>query len=186
MSAFNPLAFGSAFDGGIESSDIRRFTRFNARKDNLVELKREFYNNGVLADPNAIIKVEIHKVEYDRNDPDNTLVETLTTGINQTSTGKYQLDFIVPESYEANFIYVDVWHYRTTATSEVTIDDSSTFRLFENNWYVEDGLQNFKYQLFPDIKTLTSGEKRNIELQIVPLPLYNTSEKVQLLWLNFT
>jgi hypothetical protein len=151
------------------------FSRFNARKGNTVELVREFYHASVLEDPYALIKVEIHKIVYDRETPTNTLADTIDgVDLVQDSTGKWKANFDIPESYESKYIYYDVWHYQTSDTSEITIDDSSTFKVFDDMWFVQDGSTNYKYQMFPDIKTFTKGEKRNIELKIVPLPLYNT------------
>jgi hypothetical protein len=153
------------------------FSRFNARKGHTVELKREFYHANVLENPYALIKVEIHKVTYDRDNPVNTLIETID-GVDVVSedVGKLKVNFDIPEDFESNYVYYDVWYYQVSDTSEITIDDSTTFKVFDDHWFTQDGSTNYKYQMFPDIKTFTKGEKRNIELQIVPLPLYNTNE----------
>lgn len=147
------------------------FARFNARKGQDVILEKDFYHGGTLADPHEVAKVVIYKGDYDQANPDSGKVEEISS-FSHPSTGKYSVTFAVPNTLEAGVTYRDVWFWTATSGAAETADTTTSFYLYDDGWYTSDGYRQFKYQVYPDIKQLTKGEIRKIELECVSVPLY--------------
>lgn len=115
------------------------FPRISARRGQVVDLNIDFLNNGVLADPYAIRKIEIYKsqvvphnlvatvVVTDPCDPlypsplcRDTIVAPPGVCCTEPSApeipiaGKYHLPFAVPPDFGVPDVYFDVWYYYAT------------------------------------------------------------------------
>ncbi len=109
--------------------------RISSRVGKVVDLNVDFYNNGVLADPYAIRKVEIYKAQVLPHnlvasisvlDPTELLYplpilkHTIDTPEGECGTdpitgsevvGRYHLPFSIPTDFVSPEIYFDVWYY---------------------------------------------------------------------------
>jgi len=154
------------------------YERFNARRSHTLILRKEFYAGGVLADPSEIAKVVIYKGDYDAASPDSGKVVEITPAT-KDAVGKYSVSIApVPITWEAGVYYRDVWFYTTVSGAAQTVEATTSFHLFDNNWFTTNGFSNFRFSVFPDLKMLTKGEKRNITLECGSTPLYRTDPVV--------
>lgn len=115
------------------------FPRISARRGRVVDLNVDFYNNGVLADPYAIRRVEIYKGQVNSAnlvatipfvDPTDELYPApacqeytaVSSGFCGTEApepssydaGKYHLGYTIPSDFAVPNIYYDVWYYYAT------------------------------------------------------------------------
>lgn len=112
------------------------FPRISARRGQVVDLNIDFLNNGVLADPYAIRRIEIYKSQVVPHnlvssvvitDPSDPLYpsplcrDTIVSPPGECCTepsepetpipGKYHLPFAIPAEFEVPDVYFDVWYY---------------------------------------------------------------------------
>jgi len=112
------------------------FPRISARRGQVVDLNVDFLNNGVLADPFAVRRVEIYKSQVlphnlvttvavtERENvlyPNPLCLDEIATDVGDCGTepdsdveyvaGKYHLPFAIPTDYEVPDVYFDVWYY---------------------------------------------------------------------------
>lgn len=115
------------------------FPRISARRGQVVDLNVDFVNNGVLADPYAIRRVEIYKSQVvphnlvsnvvitDPTDPiypSPLCRDTIESPPGECCTepsepetpiaGKYHLPFAIPPEFEVPDVYFDVWYFYPT------------------------------------------------------------------------
>lgn len=113
--------------------------RISARRGQVVDLNVDFLNNGVLADPFAIRRIEIYKTQVVPHNLVTTVVLTDPTDLLYPSPacremvisqpgaccteptadttpliGKYHLPFAIPPDFEVPDVYFDVWYYFAT------------------------------------------------------------------------
>jgi len=113
--------------------------RISARRGQVANLNVEFFNNGVLADPYAIRKVEIYKsailphnlvttipiIELEDAQYPAPLCQPLDDD-DEAAVGKYHLLYSVPPDLEAPNVYFDLWYYfATNPCGEVGTDVTS-------------------------------------------------------------
>jgi len=112
------------------------FPRISARRGQVVDLNIDFMNNGVLADPYAVRRIEIYKSQVVPHnlvssvvitDPSDPLYpsplcrDTIVSPPGECCTepsepetpipGKYHLPFAIPVEFEVPDVYFDVWYY---------------------------------------------------------------------------
>lgn len=116
--------------------------RISGKVGQVVDLNVEFYNNGVLADPYAIRKIEIYKTQVlphnlvatipildpcDPNYPQPLCQDTIPVEDGPCCTeftgdtpivGKYHMPFAIPSDFESPDVYYDVWYYFPTNPCE--------------------------------------------------------------------
>ena len=171
-----------------ESESI--FSRLSGRTGNLIGLNVTFSRNGVLANPFALRRVDIYKQSVS---DDNLVAQVLfgtpdDTGYpapaipDLTTTGGFTIEFQVPETFEEG-IYFDVWRFIGAEPDDLSgydYDDENLwfsqcnkFWLFKDGWYLDDGLLTPRFAFEPLDKRFRKGETRNLEVSIMPLPLYD-------------
>lgn len=174
------------------------YGRVSGRVGNPINLNMSFFKNGIPSDPYAIRVVKIYRdsvedanlvMEIPFPDPDSpeypfpaTKVEG-ECGVN----GSYNLIIDLPCDFPSPGVFIDVWHFipDLVCFNEITsgtpdLDDESLwlnkcgkFWVFPDGWYADDGL------LVPDIGfepldvQFRAGEKRWLEVGLMPLPLYD-------------
>lgn len=115
--------------------------------------------------------------------------------------GDYVVEFQVPANFEEG-IYFDVWRfigsepdcadlqidpevvpanpYQISTDCTIDLDDENLwisqcnkFWVFKDCWYLDDGLLTPRFAFEPLDKRFRKGEVRNLEVGIMPLPLYD-------------
>ncbi|MBD3406201.1 MAG: hypothetical protein GF411_08835 [Candidatus Lokiarchaeota archaeon] len=190
---------GFITDQGIESELTDAFQgteapeepcngRISARLGRTVCLPACFYRNGIPQDPYAIRMVRIYRraveeanlvAEIPFLDPGSTDYP-LPAIANPNRTGCYELQFDVPSDWAAPDAYFDVWYFvPDDLGSGQDITDESTwlsqcnkFWVYPDGWFIDDGLIVPRLGFEPlDVK-FRAGEKRYLEVGMMPLPLY--------------
>lgn len=112
------------------------FPRISGRVGHVIDLNVDFYNNGQLADPYYIQRVEIYECSVTPSNlvavipfadcgsdlyPAPACQETVQQQVGQCGTeppadetpipGKYHLPFLVPVEFKSPQVYVDVWYF---------------------------------------------------------------------------
>jgi hypothetical protein len=175
------------------------FKRIAGRVGNQIELGVTFLNGGIPTDPYAIRMVRIYRksvedanlvAEIPISDPDSTEypapLEVDTSKACTGDGGAYKLTFDVPCDFPAPDLYIDVWYYipseacLTESGTEVDLDDESLwssschkFWLYPDGWFVDDCLMVPDIGFEPLDVHFRSGEKRWLEVGLMPLPLYD-------------
>lgn len=175
------------------------YNRMSGRAGNKINLNMTFYKNGVPTDPYAIRLVKIYRssvedanlvIEIPFPDPDSTEYpfpaiknEEGSCGVN----GSYDLVVDLPCDFPTPDIFIDVWSFipDITCFEEVTsgppdLDDESLwmtkcgkFWVFPDGWYADDGLMVPDLGFEPLDVQFRAGEKRWLEVGLMPLPLYD-------------
>ena len=174
------------------------YNRMSGRAGNKINLNMTFYKNGVPTDPYAIRVVRIYRgsvedaelvIEIPFPDPDSPEYPSPATKTEGPCgvDGSYSLIVDLPCDFPVPGVYIDVWHFipdlncfEELTSGDPDLDDESLwlekcgkFWVFPDGWYADDGL------LVPDLgfEPLDSqfryGEKRWLEVGIMPLPLYD-------------
>lgn len=94
--------------------------------------------------------------------------------------GKYQYLWAVPVDAAAPDVYYDVWYYNVeqlgnelTALSSAALRACGRFWVYPDNWSVQDGLSTIRLGFEPLDQKFRQPEKRNLEVGLMPLPLYD-------------
>lgn len=198
--------------------------RISGRVGNLVDLNVDFYNNGKLDNPYWIQRVEIYRCKVT---PENLVVvipfsapdddiypapactETITVPISECGTepdavrpvpGKYHLPFMVPATFKAPDVYIDVWYFyprnpclgdEYPADCVGPVDDSTTgcdpldpalqnklvtcchrFWVYPDAWMCDDGLQTVNFSFEALNVRFNNPEVKPLEVGLIPLPVY--------------
>jgi hypothetical protein len=161
-------------------------TRLSGVIGSVVTLDVSFYKNGVLTDPWAIRQIDIYKSSTTEQNRELTILvpEPASSDypypVVKDSTGMFHLDLTVPSDF-AQDAYFDMWRFIAEdpgTDADLTDEDlwlskCNRFWLYENSWYVDDGLETIRFAFEPlDIK-FKQPEKRYIEIGLMPLPLYD-------------
>lgn len=119
------------------------------------------------------------------------LCGTEPTGDTIPVVGKYHLPFSIPDDFEAPDVYFDVWYYYATDPrftegtegADCAIDDEvygesllsccHRFWVYPDGWFCDDGLQTIRFGFEPLDQKFNKPEIRNLEVGLMPLPLYD-------------
>lgn len=176
---------------------MAEYTRLSARVCNTVKLDVSFLHNGILEDPYALHRVDIYKGSVkdenlvaqvplpplsDPNYPFPVQHEMLGS---DPLAGKFYLLYNIPADF-ATDIYFDVWRFTGTygcggsSGGTENEEDESTwtsqcnrFWVYPDGWYVDDGLVTIRFGFEPLDKHYRKPEIRNLEVGLMPLPLYD-------------
>lgn len=165
-------------------------TRLTAKTGFPVGLNVVFRRNGVAMDPYAIRRVDI----YEKSVTDDNLVAQVlfptpdTTGYPEPATsitgspGAYVLEYDIPNTFNAG-IHFDVWRFIGSEPDSLTdydfddetlwISQCNKFWVSEDCWFLDDGLMTARFAFEPLDSRFRKGEIRNLEVGIMPLPLYD-------------
>jgi hypothetical protein len=173
------------------------YNRMSGRVGNTIRLNATFYKNGVPTDPYAIRSVKIYKrsvedanlvAEIPFPSPDSTEYPAPASENNNGpctgSGGSYELLFDIPCDFPAPDLYFDVWCFipdlNCLETTAPDLDDESLwqcacnkFWVYPDGWYVDDHLMVPRLGFEPLDVQFRAGEKRFLEVGIMPLPLYD-------------
>lgn len=172
------------------------YNRVSGRVGNKLNLNMTFFRNGISTDPYAIRVVKIYKgsvedtnlvMEIPFPDPDSAEYPFPATKVEGDcgSDGAYNLIIDIPCDFPSPDVFIDVWHFipDTNCLDEVTgfdLDDESLwlskcgkFWIFPDGWYADDGLMVPDIGFEPLDVQFRSGEKRWLEVGLMPLPLYD-------------
>jgi len=164
------------------------YSRISARTGQQVGLNVTFSHNGVPASPFALRRIDIY---YQSVTDDNLTAQIMFSepdAIGYPSPavidapGIFTAVFQVPETFKEG-IYFDVWRFIGSEPSSLTdfdYDDESLwisqcnkFWVFQDGWFLDDGLITPRFAFEPLDKRFRKGELRNLEVSIMPLPLYD-------------
>lgn len=178
----------------------RVFNRVSARLGEVVDLNVTFYHAGAPTDPQYIEKVEIYKTqvlpqnlvatfntppENNPNYPSPIIREYVQSEAGQCGTepvtsqvalpGRYHLVYVVPDSFQAPDVYIDLWYYYTQplTTSSKPLRSCNRFWVYPNEWFVQDGLQSVNFGFEPLNQKYYTPEIKPLEVGLMPLPLYD-------------
>ena len=170
------------------SSEI--YSRISGRTGQPINLNVTFRRNGVPEDPYALRRIDIYKQSVT---DDNLVAQILfptpdVTGypapamVDPAMPGVYNTEFLIPEDFGEG-IYFDVWKFvgaEPDNLSSFDFDDESLwicqcnkFWVYCDGWYLDDGLLTPRFAFEPLDKRFRKGEVRNLEVGIMPLPLYD-------------
>jgi hypothetical protein len=173
---------------GIGSDGVA--TRLTAKTGFPVGLNVTFRRNGVALDPFAIRRVDIYKGSVK---DDNLVAQILfptpdTTGypapatVDPANPGNYILEFQIPSDFDAG-VYFDVWRFVGSEPENLSsydfddenlwISQCNKFWVSEDCWFLDDGLLTARFAFEPLDSRFRKGEVRNLEVGIMPLPLYD-------------
>jgi hypothetical protein len=156
-----------------------------------------FFHNGVPRDPYALRRIDIYyqevkaenlKAQIIFGEPDQSGYPAPAI-TDPTRPGYYMVEFQVPETFGEG-IYFDVWRFIGSApvvgdgtgsgATWPNLDDETTwvsqcnkFWVFCDGWFLDDGLITARFGFEPLDRTFRKGELRNLEVSIMPLPLYD-------------
>ncbi len=160
--------------------------RVSGRTGSVVRLDVSFFQGGVLADPFAIRRIDIYRGS---TSPEN-LVATIPVPdpastdypypIVRSGAGEYYVDFEIPDDFVPDG-YFDVWSFiPEEPDTAFDVDDEefwmskcNRFWVYENSWYVDDGLETLRFDFDPLDIRFRQPEKRILEVGLMPLPLYD-------------
>jgi len=164
------------------------FPRISARTDNPVGLNVTIRRNGIATDPFALRRIDV----YFQSVKDDNLVAQIVFGLPGSTgypspaivsdIGQFVVEFQVPKTFKEG-IYFDVWRFVGTEPDSLSgfdFDDESLwisqcnkFFVFADGWYLDDGLITPRFAFEPLDSRFRKGEVRNLEVGIMPLPLYD-------------
>ena len=164
------------------------YSRLSARTNSPVNLNVSFRRGGQLADPYALRRIDI----YHQSVKDENLVGMIVFGLPDStgyplpatnpSVGEYSVEFEIPSDYEEG-VYFDVWRFVGSEPDDLStfdFDDESLwisqcnkFWVFADCWFLDDGLVTPRFGFEPLDSRFSKGEVRNLEVGIMPLPLYD-------------
>jgi hypothetical protein len=175
---------------------VAEFNRISGRVGNIVNLDVTFYHGGEAEDPYAIRRIDIYKgAVKDENleasivlaPPDDpgypfpVLQQEDAAG--DLLPGQFVLPFLIPEDFPSPEIYFDVWRFIGTdpgGTLGVDDEDESLwisqcnrFWVYPDGWFVDDELTTIRLGFEALDKHFRKPEVRNLEVGIMPLPLYD-------------
>jgi len=163
------------------------FPRISAHSGGSVGLNVTFRRNGVGQDPFALRRIDIFKNSVS---DDNLVAQILfgepnDTGYpapatpDPTQPGSFVVEFMIPEDFDEG-VYFDVWRFLGSDPGTVDLDDESLwlsqcnkFFVFQDGWFLDDGTLTARFAFEPLDKRFRKGEIRNLEVGIMPLPLYD-------------
>lgn len=176
---------------------MAEFNRLSGRVGNIVNLDATFFHGGEAEDPYAIRRIDIYQGSVtDENlqaqvlipPPDDPLYPTplirITDGTEgDVLPGQFILPFLIPDDFASPDIYFDVWRFIGN-DPDVTVggddEDESTwiaqcnnFWIYPDSWHVDDGLVTIRLGFEALDKHFRKPEIRNLEVGIVPLPVYD-------------
>lgn len=174
------------------------YNRMSGRVGNKINLNMSFYKNGVATDPYAIRVVKIYQksvedanlvMEIPFPEPDSAEYPfpAVKTEGDCGPDGHYELVVDIPCDFPNPDIFIDVWHFipdtnclEEIEETEVDLDDTSLwmskcgkFWVFPDGWYADDGLMVPDLGFEPLDSQFRAGEKRWLEVGLMPLPLYD-------------
>jgi hypothetical protein len=164
--------------------------RLSASTGQPVGLNVTFRRNGVPEDPYALRRIDIYKQSV----KDENLVAQILFGlpgsagypapalVDPTMPGVFVVEFQVPDTFGEG-IYFDVWRFIGSEPENLSgfdFDDENLwfsqcnkFWVFQDCWFLDDGLMTPRFAFEPLDKRFRKGEIRNLEVGIMPLPLYD-------------
>lgn len=172
---------------------MAQFPRISGRVGQTLVLDNTFYHNGAAAEPYAVRRIEIYKSSVrDENlvtvipiaDPQSTSYPEPLERITDRP-GYLRLLWAVPVNLSAPAAYFDKWVFISedvygSSGSEVDPDDPSIqqekcsrFWLYPDQWFVDDGLETVRFGFEPLDSKFSKGERRMLEVGLMPLPLYD-------------
>jgi len=106
---------------------------------------------------------------------------TTMDGIIRDSIGKYHISYLVPDTFLSEGlqqnVFKDVWYYKPNSSYATPIpDDTCCFRVYPENYFVSCGFNNYSYSFKLLDDTLISGEIKDIIVNVIALPEYNTPD----------
>jgi len=174
---------------------MTEYNRISGRVNNIVNLDTIFYHNGVAEDPYAIRRIDIYKGSVkDENleaqvimpppdDPTYPYPVVRVAEGGEDLDGHFSLPFLVPSDFTAPEIYFDVWRFLGSdpgGTIGVDEDDETLwisqcnrFWVYPDGWYIDDELVTIRLGFEAIDKHFRKPEIRNLEVGLVPLPLYD-------------
>lgn len=175
------------------------FNRISGRKGSEIRLDMKFYRNGILTDPYAIRRINIYKTSrsdsnllatIDITDPDSSIYpsplgQELDSASSSLVAGSYYYDFDIPDDFDAPEVYIDEWFFigdelinssGSSVIDDETVWDSQCGKFWVipgDGWFLDDSLLTARFGFEPlDVKFI-KPEVRNLEVGIIPLPLYD-------------
>lgn len=173
------------------------YNRISGRVNNIVKLDVTFYHNGEAADPYAIRQIDIYKgsvrdenleasiiipLPSDPTYPYPVIQELDAGSTGDPLPGQYYLPLDIPSDWDTD-VYFDVWRFigeSPGGTIDVDDEDESAwiqqcnrFWVYPDNWFVDDELVTIRLGFEALDKHFMKPEARNLEVGIIPLPLYD-------------
>jgi hypothetical protein len=162
----------------------------SAKTGQPVGLNVTFRQGGVNRDPYALRRIDIYQGSVKEEnlvaqilfgDPGST--EYPAPAVRDPAVeGSYITDFLVPDTFKEG-IYFDVWNFIGSPPASLTdfdLDDESLwisqcnkFWVSQDCWFLDDGLITPRFGFEPLDSRFRKGEVRNLEVGIMPLPLYD-------------
>jgi len=172
------------------------YSRMSGRVGNKIRLTMSFFKNGISTDPYAIRSIKIYQksvedvnivMEIPFPHPDSDEYSSMISKVDGGcgSTGNYELILDLPCDFPNPNVFIDVWNFipDINCFDEVTsidLDDESywsskcgKFWVFPDGWYADDGLMVPDLGFEPLDVQFRMGEKRWLEVGLMPLPLYD-------------
>jgi len=173
---------------------VAEYNRISGRVGNIVNLDTIFYHNGVPEDPFAIRRIDIYKIAVkDENleaqiiipapdDPNYPYpIQRIESG-GAVLPGQFSMPFEIPADFSSPEIYFDVWRFIGSDPGGTFVDDDdestwisqcNRFWVYPDGWYIDDELVTLRIGFEALDKHFRKPEIRNIEVGLVPLPLYD-------------
>lgn len=164
------------------------YPRISARTGQPVGLNAFISRNGVPTTPHALRRIDIYY--QSASSEENLVAQILFSPPDQTGypspatitgEGQFVVGFEVPETFKSG-VYIDVWRFIGTEPTGSAIDyDDETlwisqcnkFWVFPDGWYLDDGLITPRFAFEPLDNRFTKGTVTNLEIGLMPLPLYD-------------
>jgi hypothetical protein len=176
------------------------YHRENARFSYPVELTANFFVGGQYVDPALIDRVEIWRGGEGAANG-GTLVDVVSgNSVIRNDIGRYKIIWdpylegsspltspgvqgpgspnqgaspndpvkIVPQEQ-----YYDIWYLKISVSDPSFISVGFGFFLYQDNFFADTDTSKFRFEMKPDRKKVIKGEKLDIRLSIVPVPLYS-------------
>lgn len=166
------------------------FPRISAKTGQPVGLNVTFRQGGMNKDPFALRRIDI----YQQSVKDENLVAQIVFDTpdaagypapavpNPLRDGDFTVPFDVPDTFKEG-IFFDVWRFVGSEPDNISafdFDDESLwisqcnkFWVFQDCWFLDDGLVTPRFDFEPLDRDFRKGELRNLEVGIMPLPLYD-------------
>jgi len=170
-------------------------SRISTHTGGTVALNVTFLHNGVPENPFAIRRIDIYQGSEKPenlvaqvpvvNSDDDFYPSPVIQDVDESGNprpGMFTLFFDVPADFIAPSAYVDVWRFIGTdpGGTDVDFDDETLwhsqcnrFFVFADNFYLDDGLVVPRLAFEPLDKVFRKPEIRDLEVGIMPLPLYD-------------
>jgi hypothetical protein len=166
------------------------YPRISAKTGQPVGLNVMFRQGGMPKDPFALRRIDIYyqSVKEENLVAQIPFAEPSMTGYPAPAVsdpnieGSFVVEFQVPNTFSEG-IYFDVWRFvgsTPTSLSDYNFDDESLwisqcnkFWVFQDCWFLDDGLITPRFAFEPLDSRFRKGEVRNLEVSIMPLPLYD-------------